>query len=159
MAKRNLFMRKIIYHDYWKLVIISGVSPGEEGGVRLEYLLIIPGRLDNLNDFIRADKASRYKGGEMKKQNESIVSVYIRKFLRDVNINKKVFMEYLWVEKNKRHDLDNISSFGRKVIQDALVNCHVLKNDGWEQICGFSDEFRIDAENPRIEVRIREVET
>jgi Holliday junction resolvase RusA-like endonuclease len=125
----------------------------------LEYLLIIPGRLDNLNDFIRADKASRYKGGEMKKQNEAIVSVYIRKCLRDVNINKKVFMEYLWVEKNKRRDLDNISSFGRKVIQDALVNCHVLKNDGWEQICGFSDEFRIDAENPRIEVRIREVKT
>lgn len=63
------------------------------------------------------------------------------------------------MEKNKRRDLDNISSFGRKVIQDALVNCHVLKNDGWEQICGFSDEFRIDAENPRIEVRILEVET
>lgn len=58
----------------------------------MEYLLIIPGRLDNLNDFIRADKASRYKGGEMKKQNEDIVSVYIRKCLRDVNINKK----YLW---------------------------------------------------------------
>ena len=78
----------------------------------MEYILIIPGRLDNLNDFIRADKASRYKGGEMKKQNEAIVSVYIRKCLRDVNINKKVFMEYLWVEKNKRRDLDNISSFG-----------------------------------------------
>ena len=125
----------------------------------MEYLLVIPGRLDNLNDFIRADKSSRYKGGEIKAKNEAVVSVYIRKCLKGVNINKKVFMEYLWVEKDRRRDMDNISSFGRKVIQDALVDCHVLKNDGWKQICGFSDAFRVDAKNPRIEVLIREVET
>ena len=124
----------------------------------MEYLLIIPGRLDNLNDFIRADKVNRYKGGELKKKNEAVVSIYIRKCLRDVHISKKVFMEYLWVEKNKRRDLDNVSSFGRKVIQDALVNCNILKNDGWEQIAGFTDTFRVDSNNPHIEVRIREVE-
>lgn len=39
----------------------------------MEYLLVIPGRLDNLNDFIRADKSSRYKGGELKANNERIV--------------------------------------------------------------------------------------
>lgn len=85
----------------------------------MEYLLTIPGRLNNLNDFIRADKASRYKGGELKAKNEDIVAIYIRKCLRGVKIHKKVYMEYLWVEKNKKRDLDNISSFGRKVIQDT----------------------------------------
>ena len=124
----------------------------------MEYLLNIPGRLDNLNDFIRADKASRYKGGNLKRKNEDIVSLYIRKQLMGVKISKTVFMEYTWVEKDKRRDLDNISSFGRKVIQDALVNCGVLKNDGWDQISGFTDTFRVDKKEPHIEVLIREVE-
>jgi len=123
----------------------------------LEYLLVIPGRLDNLNDFIRADKSSRYKGGELKANNERIVSAYIEQCLRGVKIQKPVYMEYAWFEKNKRRDLDNISSFGRKVIQDALVNKGVLKNDGWEHIVGFSDRFDVDTQNPRIEVLIREV--
>lgn len=124
----------------------------------MEYLLVIPGRLDNLNDFIRTDKASRYKGGEMKANNEKIVSAYISQCLRGVKIQKPVHMEYTWFEKDKRRDLDNISSFGRKVIQDALVNSGVLKNDGWKEIKGFSDKFLVDAGNPRIEVLIREVE-
>lgn len=124
----------------------------------MEYLLNIPGRLDNLNDFIRADKASRYKGGNLKRKNEDIVTLYIRKQLRGVKISKTVFMEYTWVEKDKRRDLDNISSFGRKVIQDALVSCGVLKNDGWDQISGFTDTFRVDKKESHIEVLIREVE-
>ena len=94
-----------------------------------------------------------------KADNEDIIMLAIRKYLKGVQIHKKVTMEYLWVEKNKRRDLDNVSSFGRKVIQDALVKSGVLANDGWEQISGFSDAFQVDARNPRIEVLIREVET
>ncbi len=125
----------------------------------MEYLLIIPGRLNNLNDYISAERTNRYKGAKMKADNEDIVMLAIRKHLRGVQIHKKVTMEYLWVEKNKRRDLDNVSSFGRKVIQDALVKSGVLANDGWEQISGFSDAFQVDARNPRIEILIREVET
>lgn len=94
----------------------------------------------------------------MKANNEKIVSAYISQCLRGVKIQKPVHMEYTWFEKDKRRDLDNISSFGRKVIQDALVNSEVLKNDGWKEIKGFSDKFLVDAGNPRIEVLIREVE-
>lgn len=124
----------------------------------MEYLLTIPGRLNNLNDYISAERTNRYKGAKMKADNEDIVMLAIRKYLKGVQIHKKVTMEYLWVEKNKRRDLDNVSSFGRKVIQDALVKSGVLANDGWEQISGFSDAFQVDARNPRIEVLIREVE-
>lgn len=66
-------------------------------------------------------------------------------------------MKYCWYEKNRRRDLDNISSFGRKVIQDALVKSGVLKNDGWKEIISFSDEFYVDPDNPRIEVEIEVV--
>ena len=94
----------------------------------------------------------------MKSYNEGIVINAIRQCMRGVKIDKPVFMEYRWYERNKRRDLDNISSFGRKVIQDSLVYAHVLKTDGWKEIHGFSDAFFLDADNPRIEVFIREVE-
>lgn len=67
-------------------------------------------------------------------------------------------MTYRWYEPDRRRDLDNISSFGRKVIQDALVETHVLKNDGWKAIIGFRDEFYVDRNNPRIEVEIEVVD-
>lgn len=124
----------------------------------MEYLLVIPGRLDNLNDYISAERTSRYKGADMKARNEALVKIAIKQQLRGLRIEKPVFMEYRWYEKNRRRDLDNISSFGRKIIQDSLVQIHVLANDGWKEIVGFSDQFYVDAANPRIEVLIREVE-
>ena len=93
----------------------------------------------------------------MKARNEALVKIAIKQQLRGLRIEKPVFMEYRWYEKNRRRDLDNISSFGRKVIQDALVQTRVLVNDGWNEIVGFSDQFYVDAANPRIEVLIREV--
>ena len=124
----------------------------------MEYLLIIPGRLNNLNDYISAERANRYKGAQMKADNEAVVKAAITRSLRGVYIQKNVRMEYLWVEKNQRRDLDNISSFGRKVIQDELVKSRILQNDGWANIIGFSDSFAVDKQDPRIEVRIIEVD-
>ena len=123
----------------------------------MEYLLTIPGRLDNLNDYINAERSNRYKGAQMKSDNEAVVIAAIRKCLKGVKIERPVYMEYRWYEYNNRRDLDNISSFGRKVIQDALVHTHVLKDDGWKNITGFQDSFAVDSEHPRIEVVIREI--
>ncbi len=123
----------------------------------MEYLLTIPGTLNNLNDYIAAERTNRHKGARMKASNESIVVAAVWQCMRGIRIDKPVFMEYTWVEKNRRRDLDNISSFGRKVIQDALVAAGVLKDDGWKYVVGFSDRFQVDKDNPRIEVKIREV--
>lgn len=125
----------------------------------MEYLLTIPGTLPNLNDYIAAERTNRHKGAQMKRDNGNIVAVAIRQCLRGVGIEKPVFMEYTWYEPNRRRDMDNISSFGRKVIQDALVDAGVLKDDGWKYIAGFSDRFEVDKENPLIEVKIKEVVT
>ena len=123
----------------------------------MEYLLTVPGKLCGLNDYIAAERAHRQKGAKMKASNGDIVAVAISQCLRGVRIERPVFMKYLWVEPNRRCDLDNISSFGRKVIQDSLVDAGVLKDDGWKYVVGFSDSFEVDADNPRIEVLIREV--
>lgn len=123
----------------------------------MEYLLTIPGTLPNLNDYIAAERTNRHKGAKMKADSGNIVAVAIKQCMRGVKIEKPVFMEYLWVEPSGRRDKDNISSFGRKVIQDALVSTGVLKDDGWKHVVGFSDRFEVDKDNPRIEVVIKEV--
>ena len=113
--------------------------------------------MDNLNDYTSACRTNQYKGGQMKAKNENVCKLHIKSQLRGVRIEKKVYMRYRWFEKDRRRDLDNVSSFGRKVIQDALVECGVLKNDGWKNIVGFSDDFFVDPKNPRIEVDIEEI--
>lgn len=49
----------------------------------MEYLLTIPGRLNNLNDYIAAERTNRHVGAKMKAENEAVVSAYIRKCLKD----------------------------------------------------------------------------
>lgn len=94
----------------------------------------------------------------MKWEDQNKVEWFIRSQLRGVRIKKPVTMLYSWYEPNRKRDLDNVSSYGRKVIQDALVHCGVLHNDGWKQILGFSDRFYVDRKEPRIEVVILEDE-
>ena len=122
------------------------------------YRLTIQGKLDNLNDYITSCRTNQYKGAKLKHHNEHKVAYAIYEQLGRLRINNPVYMAYRWYEPDRRRDLDNISSFGRKVIQDALVETHVLKNDGWKEIIGFKDEFYVDRNNPRIEVEIEVVE-
>lgn len=123
----------------------------------MEYRIIIPGRLDNLNDYISAERTNRFKGAKMKGDNQERVFQEACIQLGDVHINGPVKMSYKWYEKDRRRDLDNISSFGRKVIQDAIVRAGILPDDGWKYIKGFTDEFYVDKEYPRIEVTITEL--
>jgi putative prophage lp2 protein 24 len=98
------------------------------------------------------------KGAKLKGKNEEKVKAAIYEQLGRLRIQKPVYIKYRWYEKDRRRDLDNVSSFGRKVIQDALVATKVLQNDGWKNITGFQDSFFVDAENPRIEIEIEVVE-
>lgn len=124
----------------------------------MKYPLIIKGRLDGLNDYTSANRTNPYKGSKMKADNEQIVIYAIREQLKRLHIEKPVRLKFTWYEPNKKRDHDNVSSFGRKVIQDALVKCKVLQNDGWKCVTGFTDDFYCDKNNPRIEVLIVEQE-
>lgn len=121
--------------------------------------LVIPGRLPGLNEYIAAERTSRFKAASMKRENETLVLVAAKKSLRKWRqTNRPVMMRYVWYEKDRRRDMDNISSYGRKVIQDALVKGGYLRGDGWECIAGFADGFAVDRKNPRVEVEIVEVD-
>lgn len=121
--------------------------------------LRIPGRLPGLNEYIAAERTSRFKAASMKRENETLVLLAAKKSLRKWRqSDKPVMMRYTWYELNRKRDMDNVSSYGRKVIQDALVRGGYLRGDGWEHIAGFADGFAVDKKNPRIEVEIVEID-
>lgn len=119
------------------------------------YLLTIPGRLPNLNDYIDAERRNRQAAAKLKREAQEYIGWYIRRDLRGVRFKGPVVMQYTWIEKDRRRDRDNIT-FGRKFIQDALVQAGVLRDDGWDEIAGFSDDFQVDKNKARVEVRIWE---
>lgn len=116
--------------------------------------LIIPGTLPNLNDYIAAERRNKHIAAAMKRQTEHVVMMYAKSQMRGMRFSGPVRMEYAWYEPNRRRDKDNVSSFGRKCIQDALVRAGILENDGWKEIDSFSDSFYVDKKNPRIVVEI-----
>lgn len=119
---------------------------------------VIPGKLPGLNEYISAERANKYKAAKLKQDAERRIMYAARQQLRGVRYTEPVVLHYLWVEKNRRRDKDNIA-FAKKFIQDALVRCGVLQNDGWKEIENFTDAFAVDAADPRVEVTIeRKVE-
>ena len=67
-----------------------------------------------------------------------------------------MYLQYKFFCQNRKKDKDNISGYFHKIFQDALVQRGVIKNDGWANITGFSDEFYVDTKNPRVEVEVIE---
>ena len=119
--------------------------------------IVIPFALPGLNDYIAAERQHRQKAAKMKREWQNHVLMILRRQLRRP-LKDPVTMHYLWVEKDRRRDKDNVSSFGRKVIQDALVHGHYLRNDGWDNIVRFSDDFAVDKARPRIVIEIKEAD-
>lgn len=119
--------------------------------------IVIPFTLPGLNELIAAERQHRQKAAKLKREHQRAVELCIRSQLRRP-LREPVTMHYLWVEKDRRRDKDNVSSFGRKIIQDALVAVHAIKNDGWANIECFTDAFATDKKRPHIEIIIEEAE-
>lgn len=111
----------------------------------------IPGRFCSLNEFYRMNP---YDQGEVKDKYDNLVALSAK--CAGIRPCKgRVRYHVLWVEQNRKRDLDNVA-FGKKFIQDGLVKAGILKNDTYHEIAGFSDEFAYDSKNPRIVVTIEE---
>lgn len=127
-------------------------------GTKYPKALTIKGRLPGLNEYTTACRTSPHKGNEMKRQATDAVMWHILSQMRGVRFTKPVFIVFTYYEPNKRRDHDNVSSFARKAIQDALVKCGTIQDDGWGYVTGHMDFFEVDKENPRIVVEFVEQE-
>ena len=122
------------------------------------YEFTIPGRLPGLNEYIEAERGHRQKAAKLKADYERMISRCIRTKLGMVRITVPVRIDYHFFERDRRRDKSNVSGYARKLIEDSLVKCGVLRNDGWKEIDDYKDHFAVDKARPRIEVTITEVD-
>ena len=120
--------------------------------------LTIPGRLPGLNEYTDANRTNSRAGAKMKRQSQEQVEWLIASQLHKAKFVKPVFLLFTFYERDRRRDHDNVSSFARKVIQDALVATGTLQDDGWGQVTGYLDRFEVDKARPRIVVEFIEQE-
>lgn len=127
------------------------------------YRLTIKGFDSGLNEVLNGvyyDYKSKRVRNPVKANNDKIciTAIRIAPELKGVWFDKPIVIHYKHFCKDKRHDRSNIASAVMKSFEDGLQKAHVLKNDGWDDVVGFTHEFFIDKVNPRIEVEIEEVE-
>lgn len=114
---------------------------------------IIIGNLPGLNQILNASNRSPFIYGDMKKEYTQIVMLSAKNQLK-FNYNF-IDISITWIERNKQRDKDNIAA-GTKFILDGLVKSSTIKEDGWNEISNINHNFKIDKENPRIEIKITE---
>lgn len=125
-------------------------------GEKSPHQLTIPGRLPGLNEYTNACRTDPKAGAKMKQEAQDVVMWQILSQIRRIKFTGPVFLLFTFVEKDRRRDRDNVSSFARKVIQDALVKCQTIKDDGWDYVTGYLDRFEVDKDKPRIIVEFIE---
>ena len=113
--------------------------------------LEIPGRLPGLNEIIAAAKSHYAKYSTEKKEYTEEVA-WLAKQARLPKF-EKVYLVITWFEPDRRRDPDNIMA-GQKFILDGLVAAGVLPGDSQKYIAGIVHRFRVDKQNPRVEVEI-----
>lgn len=127
-------------------------------GNKSPHVLTIPGRLPGLNEYTNACRTNPKKGNNMKSDAQQSIMWQILSQMRRCKFERPVFLLFTFYEQDRRRDKDNVASFARKVIQDALVECGTLQDDGWDYVTGYLDRFEVDKKNPRIVVEFIEQE-
>ena len=110
------------------------------------YSFEINQRLPSFNEYINACRRSKYAGANMKKRTEIDIWVEIMNKLKGIKIKKPVFITFVWVEENKKRDLDNIC-YAKKFILDALQKAEVIENDNAKHVKGLVDKFEYAKES------------
>ena len=133
----------------------------------MTYKLVFHHLLPCLNDFIgAAHQLYHYRGSSrqygdalMKRREQRILEMEVRRQLRGVHIKKPVKLTYLIAEKDHRRDWDNVLSVAMKFCNDAMTAVQLLPNDTQKWIQAYGEPVLIvDRSNPRIEITIEELE-
>lgn len=117
-------------------------------------VFVIPGVIPGMNEYIKALDNSRYEGNKLKRTTEDLICACIRVGLGKVEPFGCVVQVHIrFIEKDRRRDYDNITS-GTKFILDAMRKAGVIYNDGQSYLMPCTYDYGMDADNPRVEVKI-----
>ena len=116
----------------------------------------ISGRFPGLNDMIDAAKKGKgkYQPYAIMKEQYTDIVAWTAKKLPKFN---KIDIEITWYEPNASRDPDNVMG-GQKFIFDGLVKAGTIPNDTQKYIRNIAHRIRVDRQNPRVEIEIREAE-
>lgn len=117
--------------------------------------IVLRGEFPTLNEVIGALNTQNRQVYARMKRKYTNATVWDVKSQKVPKIDFKIDVAFTWYRKNKRTDPDNIT-VGQKFILDALVVAGVLKNDGWNEINSINHVFKVDKDNPRVEITISE---
>lgn len=115
--------------------------------------LTIPGELPTMNEIVAVSKKHHMAYASMKKKYTDLVHLHASNLPK---VDRADFL-IIWYCKNRRKDKDNIMA-GAKFILDGLVNAGVIENDGWAQVGNIFHVFKVDKDNPRVEIEITSIE-
>ena len=134
------------------------VTPREANKGVEENEFIIPCVLPGLNEFISAMNKSRYDGNKLKSNTEDIICSCINAAFGNASPFETIVQVHIhFFEKERRRDYDNIMA-GQKFIMDALVKSGILYNDGQNFVMPCTFDFGVDADYPRVEVKVNPTE-
>lgn len=117
--------------------------------MKKETKIVIQGSFCSLNEYINKERTNRFIAAKIKKDNTNLALIQLP---NDLYFDKPISLTFNWFVKNKRKDPDNVA-FSKKFVMDAIVKKGIIKNDGWNDIVSFRDNFFIDKEE-RVEVII-----
>ena len=116
----------------------------------------IPGRLDGLNDYIRAAHSPHFRA-QLKRENEARVK---EAAARMVPMAPPVTVAITYYEakahgtRQQVRDLDNVLGGGNKFILDALVSMGILEGDDAARLPRFTAKGYLATNGPRIVVEM-----
>ena len=116
------------------------------------YKIVIPMKLPSLNEYINVCRTNKFKAGKYKADIEQEIGLYLMKMPK---MSNPIRIHFIWVESNKRRDLDNIC-FAKKFILDAMVKKGKLTDDNRNYVTGFTDDFEYGDTN-KVILEIEEV--
>jgi len=105
----------------------------------------IPGPLPGQNEIIAAAKGAGGRGylyAKLKREWTERIA-WLAKSARTPRMTGPVVLAFEWREASRRRDPDNFVGGGRKLVLDGLVQAGVLEDDGWKQVAGFTDTWKV----------------
>lgn len=103
---------------------------------------VINMKLPSLNEYINVCRKNKYIANRYKQNLEDEISWFL---LNMPKYKKPIKIHFIWIEGNKRRDLDNIC-FAKKFILDAMVKRGKLKDDNRHYVTAFTDTFEYGKE-------------
>lgn len=111
-------------------------------------------KLPSINAYIDLCRGNKYVAAKKKREIESDLAVFL---MRLPKFTKPIHVDFVWVEKYRKRDPDNICAGGRKFIFDCLVKLGKLPDDSRKYVEGFSDRFEYGKED-KVILNITEVD-